>query len=60
VDVDKEVGKNEFHKNIYIAQEFPKWTPYFFAVLAMWYKVYSKEGLKRIPIEKRAMRMLCL
>ena len=46
------LGKNQFHKNIYLSQEFPKWAPYFFAILTEFYKIYAKDGLVMPDIVK--------
>ena len=46
VDPSKPVlEKHEFYKNPYLSQEFPRWAPYFFAMLAKYFKIYAKEGL---------------
>jgi hypothetical protein len=46
VDPSKTVlGPHEFYKNPYLSQEFPRWAPYFFALLTEYFKIYAKEGL---------------
>jgi P4 family phage/plasmid primase-like protien len=47
-------GKYEFPRNIHLEQSFPEWSPYFFAMLGMYYKVYKVEGLSKLPQEIEA------
>lgn len=46
----KPKGKYEFPRNIHLDMMFPSWAPYFFALLAMYHRIYKTEGLK-IPKE---------
>jgi phage/plasmid-associated DNA primase len=51
-DAHRKLGPNEFYKNIYLSQEFPRWAPYFFAILTLFFKSYIKDGLKIPAIVK--------